>query len=324
MSFFDPAKPRLKPRIAAGEPVGVVWLTLGSPTLAEVTSRHGPDALVIDMQHGLYDRVSMENTIGASAVPVLVRTRDDHDASIGEALDAGAEGVIVPLVESAAAASRVASACRYPPGGHRSGGGIRPLADFAAHVAHANAGVLAAVMIETAAGVEAADAIAASGVDMVFIGTGDLALSLGAAPGSEAHEAACQRILQACRNAGIPCGSFAMSAEAAAARIGQGFALSVASIDLAAYEAATAAALATFRDTAKPPAPASRAPARKTSARPASARASVAKPRAPKKSAETPTAASAKTPASKSRTAKAATPGSAAPGKRTKAAKKPS
>ncbi len=253
MTLFDPAAPRLKPRLAAGEPTGVAWFTLGSATLIEIASRHGPDAIVIDMQHGLFDRVSLEAAIGASRAPVLVRTRDAVPASIGEALDAGAEGVIVPLVESGEAAAAVAAACRYPPSGNRSGGGIRPLANFAAHAGSANAGIVAGVMIETAAGVEAADAIAASGVDFVFIGTGDLALSLGTAPGSEAHQAACARILKACRAKKIPCGVFAMSAEAAAGRIGEGYALSVATIDLDAYESATRTALATFRDTAKPP-----------------------------------------------------------------------
>ena len=290
MSLFDPKNPRLKPRIAAGEPVGVVWLTLGLPTLAEIASRHGPDAVVVDMQHGLFDRLSLEATIAAATVPVLVRTRDDHPASIGEALDAGAEGVIVPLVETAEAARQAARACRYPPAGHRSGGGIRPLADFAAHIAHSSDGLVAAVMIETAAGVEAAAEIADSGVDMVFIGTGDLALSLGTAPGSEAHEAACQTVLAACRKAGIPCGVFAMAPEAAVARIAQGFALTVASIDIEAFESTTKAALATFRAGATAPAaakPVAAKPAAKKAAKPkaAAARPSVAKARASKTSA---------------------------------------
>lgn len=254
MTLFDPAAPRLKPRLLKGQPTGAVWFTLGSVTMVEIASRHAPDAVVIDMQHGLFDRLSLEAAVGASAAPVLVRTRDDAAASIGEALDAGAEGVIVPLVETGAAARAVAEACRYPPGGNRSGGGIRPLADFGAHVAGANAGVVAGVMIETAAGVAAAAEIATSGVDFVFIGTGDLALSLGTAPGSEAHQGACDSVLAACRAAKIPCGIFAMSAEAAAARIAEGYVLTVASIDLDAYESATRTALATFRDTARPPA----------------------------------------------------------------------
>ncbi|GAB5375727.1 MAG: aldolase/citrate lyase family protein [Acuticoccus sp.] len=254
MSAFDPAAPRLKPRLEKGAPTGVLWVTLGSVTLIEIAARHAPDAIAIDMQHGLFDRLSLEQAVAAAGAPVLVRTRDAMPASIGEALDAGAEGVIVPLVESGAAARAVAAACRYPPDGERSGGGIRPLADFGLHATKANAGIVAGVMIETAAGVAAADAIAGSDVDFVFIGTGDLALSLGTTPGSADHQAACDTVLAACRKAKVPCGIFAMSAEAAAGRIGEGYALTVAGIDLDCFEGAARAALTHFSANARPPA----------------------------------------------------------------------
>ncbi|MCF3932851.1 aldolase/citrate lyase family protein [Acuticoccus sp. M5D2P5] len=244
--MLDPSNPRLKPALTSGTPVGVIWFTLGHIPLIEIACRHDPDAIVVDMQHGLFDRLSLEAAIGISSAPVMVRTRDDHPASIGEALDAGAEGIIVPLVESGAAAHAVARACRYPPDGNRSGGGIRPLADFAGHIANANGAIVAGVMIETAAGVEAAEEIARSGIDFVFIGTGDLSLSLGAAPGSREHEAACQTILAACRKAGIPCGAFAMDAAGGTARAAQGFALSVSAIDSEIYEKGMAAALGEF------------------------------------------------------------------------------
>jgi len=252
VSPFDPKAPRLRPRLASGTPVGAVWFTLGSATLVEIAARHGPDAVVIDMQHGLFDRLALEAAVAAARAPVIVRTRDDHAASIGEALDAGAEGVIVPLVESGEAAARIARACRYPPDGNRSGGGIRPLADLAAHASSANDGVVAGVMIETRAGVDAAEAIAASGVDLVFVGTGDLALSLRSTPASEAHAAACQAVLKACRAAGIPCGIFATDTEAAIARAAEGYALTVAAIDSDAFGRATATALTRFRDGAAP------------------------------------------------------------------------
>jgi len=257
MSILDPKKARLKKTLKSGGPIGVAWFTLGSTVLIEVAGRHGMDAVVIDMQHGLFDRLSLEAAVTASGAPVLVRTRDDTAASIGEALDAGAEGVLVPLVETAEAAAAVASACRYPPAGHRSGGGVRPLADFGTYASTANGAVVAGVMIETEKGLAAAAEIAASGVDLVFIGTGDLALSLGVAPGSAEHSAACAEILAACKAAKVPCGVFAMSPAAAAARIGEGYALSVATIDVAAFETRTAEDIAVFRDGAvkKKPAP---------------------------------------------------------------------
>ncbi|MEM6761706.1 MAG: aldolase/citrate lyase family protein [Pseudomonadota bacterium] len=253
MSAFDPRSPRLKPALGK-RPLGAVWFTLGSVVLLEVAARHRPDAVVIDMQHGLFDRLSLEAAVASAGAPTLVRTRDDAPASIGEALDAGAEGVIVPLVESATAAQAVASACRYPPDGTRSGGGIRPLADFGAHSAHANGGIVAGVMIETASGVTHAAEIARSGVDLVFVGTGDLALSLGTEPGSAAHAEACTAVLTACREAKVPCGVFAMDGASAAARIRQGFDLAVAAIDLNAFEAAIRSETSTFRAEASPPA----------------------------------------------------------------------
>ena len=252
--MFDPLAPTLRARLSDGPAVGAAWFTIGDPTLIEIAVRRGPpDAVVVDMQHGLFDRLSLEAAMGALPPGVLglARTRDGAAASIGEALDAGAEGVLVPLVESAAQARAVAGACRYPStgerSGHRSGGGIRPLGDFGTHAAHANEGVVAGVMIETVAGVEAAGAIAASSVDLVFIGTGDLALSLGTTPGSEAHEAACLAVLDACREAGVPCGCFAMDAAGARRRADQGFALSVAAIDLTLFEDAMGAAMAAWR-----------------------------------------------------------------------------
>ena len=257
--MLDPAAPTLRSRLPSGRAAGAAWFTLGDPTLVEIALRAGPvDAVVIDMQHGLFDRRGLEAAMGAlpAGVPGIVRTRDHAPASVGEALDAGAEGVLVPLVENAAQARAVAAACFYPGdglrSGTRSGGGIRPLSDFGLHAARANDAVMAGVMIETRAGIEAADAIAASGVDMVFVGTGDLALSLGVEPGDEAHEAACLKVLEACRGAGIAAGCFAMSAGAARRRAAQGFALAVAAIDLTIFETGTAAALAAWQEREPP------------------------------------------------------------------------
>ena len=88
-----------------------------------------PDAIVIDAQHGLWDRKSLEDTLGivSSAAPVLVRVAENSLAAIGQALDAGAEGVIVPLIETDHEAAAAVAASRFPPEGARSGGGVRPL-----------------------------------------------------------------------------------------------------------------------------------------------------------------------------------------------------
>ena len=157
----------------------------------------------------------------------MVRVADGTATAIGQALDAGADGVLVPLVESAEMARAAVGAAHYPPRGHRSGGGVRPLArGFARYVAETATRTVVGLMIETAAGVENADAIArVPGVDFIFIGTGDLALSLGCFPDIDhRHETACRRVLDACRETGVPCGIFTTGAEDAARRRREGYA----------------------------------------------------------------------------------------------------
>ena len=124
--------------------------------MVELAARAKPDAIVIDMQHGLWERAALEAAIGVTpaAVPVLVRVAENSAIAIGTALDAGAEGVIVPLVETAAQARAAVAAARYPPRGARSGGGIRPLAQFADYVAAAGGAIVVAVMIETNKGLQ--------------------------------------------------------------------------------------------------------------------------------------------------------------------------
>jgi 2-keto-3-deoxy-L-rhamnonate aldolase RhmA len=248
--MFDPRKPSLKRRINDGSGLGVFWLALGNVTLVETAVAAGAEAIVIDMQHGLFDRATLEAAIGCvpSDVPCLVRTADDTPVSIGTALDAGAEGVIVPLVESGRQAAAAASAAHFPPKGIRSGGGIRPLRDFGAYLTAAPEAIAVGVMIETKKGVANAAAIAAAkNVDFVFIGTGDLALSLSTSPGSAAHSRTCASILKACRKAGTPCGTFSFGGESAAAKIAECYAMTVVHNDVSAMTDAFEAEAAAFR-----------------------------------------------------------------------------
>jgi 2-keto-3-deoxy-L-rhamnonate aldolase RhmA len=226
----------LRYRIDRGDHLGVIWLSLGSVALAEIAGKVKPDAIVLDLQHGLWERRDLEAAIGVVApeVPVLARVAENSPAAIGQALDAGAEGVIVPLIETRKQAARAVSAARYPPLGERSGGGVRPLGDFVEYYASAERGIVVAVMIETCRGVKNARKIAGTeGVDMVFIGTGDLALSLGTfADSNERHEDACRDVLAACRAQWTPCGIFTTSTEAALERRAQGYRMVVLADDI--------------------------------------------------------------------------------------------
>lgn len=233
--MFNPAQPTLKARIANGDCLAVSWLSLGSAALVEAAARANPDAIVIDMQHGLWDRRELEAAIGVvpSRIPLIVRVAENSATAIGMALDAGAEGVIVPLIENAAECRHAVRCAKYPPHGIRSAGGVRPLMDFGAYVEGAKH-IVVMVMIETAAGLANAREIAAvEGLDMVFIGTGDLALSLEIGAGNASkHAEACADIKRACDEAAVPCGAFTGAADAAIQRRGEGYRLVVAANDI--------------------------------------------------------------------------------------------
>jgi kynurenine formamidase/2-keto-3-deoxy-L-rhamnonate aldolase RhmA len=241
----------LRHRIGQGESIGLIWMALGSSSVVELAAQARPDAIVIDAQHGLWDRKSIEDTIGivSKAAPVLVRVAENSQGSIGQALDAGAEGVIVPLIETDLDAAAAVSAARFPPEGTRSGGGVRPLGgDFGAYYQSRLRRTVVGVMIETVRGVRQAAAIAnAPGVDFVLIGTGDLAISLGGFPHvDQRHEEACKTVLAACKAANIPCGIYTGNAEAAKARRNEGYPIVVVANDIEMVTGGFARAMAQF------------------------------------------------------------------------------
>ncbi len=233
----ESTRPDLKKALRTAPGLGAFWFSTGSPSLVELALAAEPEAVVIDLQHGLWDRATLEAVLGSipAHVPTIARLADGTDTSIAAALDAGAAAVLIPLVETAEQAASCVAAARFPPNGRRSGGGVRPLVrGFADYLREAAGRTCVGVMIETVAGVAAAAAITAvPGLDFVFIGTGDLALSIGCFPTLDArHEAACRTVLDACRANDVPCGAFTTSAAAAALRRDQGYALVVVANDI--------------------------------------------------------------------------------------------
>lgn len=233
--------PPLRQRLRQGAPVGLMWFAIGAPALIEIAleaadGANGGAALVIDAQHGLWSRTGIEAAVGVvvGRMPVLVRVADHGATGIAQALDSGADGVIVPLIETAAQAAAVVAAARFPPEGGRSAGGVRPLkGGFGPYLDRARAQTVVAVMIETRAGLADATAIAATpGLDLVFIGTGDLALALGdEAPGA-ALEQACESIRTACAAAGVACGRFTGRPAEARSAVAAGYPVTVVSSDI--------------------------------------------------------------------------------------------
>lgn len=179
---------RLKARMQAREP-GLLnaWLVLGSPAVAEVMSRQPWDSVTVDMQHGLSDfetTVHMLRAMNGSSVTPMVRVPWMEPGLIQKVLDAGAFGVICPMVNTREQCEQFVSVCRYAPAGTRSFGPTRaPIVAGADYWKKANDEVLTFAMIETRQAVENIDAIVSvPGLDGVYIGPSDLSLTLGLDP----------------------------------------------------------------------------------------------------------------------------------------------
>jgi 4-hydroxy-2-oxoheptanedioate aldolase len=198
---------------SGGTAVGLACHT-GDPHVAETLAMAGFDYLYLDQQHsvgGLASPVDMLRATARTGTTALVRVAANDPVLIGRALDAGAEGVIVPTVESVEDAHRAAAAVHYPPLGVRSWGPTRSAFGLGADPATVNGQVMCLVMIETAGGVARATEIAGvPGVHGVYVGPGDLAVSLGLdpviGPRDERHRAAVRKICDACAAAGIAAG----------------------------------------------------------------------------------------------------------------------
>ena len=188
------------------------WLRVPSPTTAEIAARAGFDYVCVDMQHGLADRsnlLTMLQAIQPHSRRTLVRVPANEFSVIGWALDMGATGVIVPLINSAADAEAAVRATRYPPGGDRSMGPTRAIRIFGdACMKQAGTAIQCIPMIETRTALDNLNEIlAVPGVDLVYVGPSDLSVSLGLGPGNNdgepAFDEALDTILDACRHHGV-------------------------------------------------------------------------------------------------------------------------
>jgi 4-hydroxy-2-oxoheptanedioate aldolase len=208
----------LRERWRAGEPTLGAWCTIPSSWTAEVAARSGHDWVCIDTQHGLigYDvMLPMLQAISAGGVPSFVRVPWNEPGAIMKALDAGAGGVIVPMINSVDEARAAVGACRYPPSGMRSMGPVRAR-DVDRDWQHP----ICVVMIETVQAVAGArDILAVPGIDAVFVGPNDLAVSAGLESGYEGrhpeHRHLIEAIAEAAHSAGVAAGIMCGSGEVA-------------------------------------------------------------------------------------------------------------
>jgi 4-hydroxy-2-oxoheptanedioate aldolase len=194
MSFCD--------RVRGGEVVYGGWSQLSGPISVGALAASGLDYVVIDLQHGAAaeaDLPGMTSAIRLAGAAPVGRVRHAHAADIGRALDLGCDGVIVPNVESAEQARAVVGACRYPPEGYRSGGGVlargtEPLCIIMVESRHAMGELPATLDVP--------------GVDGIYVGPRDLSYSLGCAldPHDPVLRPALEQIWTDCAKAGKPVG----------------------------------------------------------------------------------------------------------------------
>ena len=223
---------RVKKLWREGKPAVGGWCSIPDGFAAEVMAHTGLDWLGVDMQHGCVDysdAVRMMTAISTTSVTPFVRVPWNEPAMIMKVLDAGAYGVIVPMVSTRAEAERAVAACRYPPKGMRSNGPNRVLLYAGSdYQKYANDEVACIAMVETAEGIEKLDEIVSTpGLDAIYIGPTDLALALGLPPVMDndepKHIATVNRILESCRKHGKIAGIHTASSKFTQRYLDQGF-----------------------------------------------------------------------------------------------------
>ncbi len=225
----------VKRALKAGKPQIGTWLSAGDVTLTRLLARVGFPWLTVDLEHSPFDWNHAATLFGviadAGCIPLARVPQGRHDY-IKRVLDAGAMGIIVPMVNTVDEAKAAIAAAKYPPEGNRSVGGTLHLLNFDAeageYFARANDEILVILQTESPEGVRNADAIyGLPGVDAIFVGPNDLQFQMrdadGADPDEEAFEGMLDRILHAGQRAGVPVGLHTPSPADALRRVEQGW-----------------------------------------------------------------------------------------------------
>jgi 4-hydroxy-2-oxoheptanedioate aldolase len=242
--------------LRAGETFFSGWCSLPYPIVAETIGREGFAAVTLEAQHGLWDVNALLTGVAAvrqgGAAPV-VRVPVADFALVSRALDFGAEGIIAPMINTAADARAFAAAAKYPPTGERSWGphrvtSLAGLTDQSVYLREANDNVITLAMIETRTALGNLAAIVDTpGIDGLFLGPSDLSIALSDGksldPLSKDVERELDRIVAASQKAGKIPGAFCHTAERAAALQKRGMRFLAVMSDLAMLRAGIGAAL---------------------------------------------------------------------------------
>ncbi len=247
----------------AGAPILNAWLAIPSAYSAEVMGHQGYDSVTVDLQHGMigFDAaVAMLQALSSTPAVPLARVSKCDYALVMQLLDAGAYGIICPMVSSAREARDFVSYCRYPPAGQRSFGPARGLLYGGPdYFAKADGEIMALAMLETREAVAEADAILATpGLDGIYVGPNDLCLAYGKQPSPETDDPEVAGVIvdlaRRTRAAGKVAGIFCSSGNAAGRRIAEGFGMVTPGNDVALLARASKEAIAAARsEAAKPP-----------------------------------------------------------------------
>jgi len=208
------------------------WLTIPSSFSAEVMAHQGFDSLVVDLQHGAVDyqaAVTLLQAICTTSVIPMARVPWNDPAVLMKILDAGAFGVVCPMVNNAEQAEALVRACKYPPRGYRSCGPVRAKYSCGAdYLDHADDNTLVIPQIETAQALDNLDRILeVPGIDAVYVGPADLAMALGSHARSGQDDAvvlaAKKKVAETCMRHKRIAGIHTPSAEAAFKAVEEGY-----------------------------------------------------------------------------------------------------
>lgn len=247
----------VRTRWAAGEAAICGWLSLGSSYAAEIVGWSGADCVTADLQHGMADvqaMIGMLQAISATPATPFVRVPSLDPPLLMKALDAGAYGVICPMVDSAAQARTLVAATTYPPRGLRSFGPARGLLYGGSdYFTYADDTIVRLAMIETAAGLADVEAICAvDGLDGIFVGPNDLGLALDKGVSGDPTDPmvrdAIARCVAAAKRHGKHTGIFCPSGVIAARCIAEGFDFVVPNNDANLLKGAATAEVAAARE----------------------------------------------------------------------------
>ena len=244
-------KNTVKEKLANGKPTIGTWLSLASWVSAEYMAHIGFDWLVVDTEHspvGFETTVQCFQAICTTDTIPMARVAWNDAMLMKRLLDAGAMGLVIPMVNSPEEAEKAVKSMKFPPEGYRSLGGGRATVYGSDYFASANDEIAVIVQIEHIDAVnKAAEIMSVKGVDACFIGPNDLAGSMGLKPdihcSNPEHNAAVMQVLDAAKKVGKPAGIHCATTEAVNMRLEQGFKFIAINSDAGMLKAAAAKTL---------------------------------------------------------------------------------